>query len=140
MTKSVTLRRCASLEEAVVIASFLQANDIPAEVADRNMMQNEWMMNMALGGRVVVPDAFEARAEELLSQAETSMEEVPEDELVTAAEEVSEPLGRKDRWKVWSIVLFGMNLIVLPAMLAFIAIEKLRRGKSTPVLPESPAE
>ncbi|MAF59023.1 MAG: hypothetical protein CMK03_14130 [Ponticaulis sp.] len=125
MSKSITIRNCAFNEEAVVIAGYLQANGIPAVVADFNMAHNDWMMNMALGGRVSIPEGYEDEARALLSEAYMQPAETE-----TENEEAAS-VTRRDRWKVWPLLVAGGFVLSLPLMVGVWVAERFRRGQKT---------
>lgn len=125
MSKSITIRNCASNEEAVVIAGYLQANGIPTVVADFNMAHNDWMMNMALGGRVSIPEGYEDEARALLAEADMQPAETE-----TENEEVAS-VTRRDRWKVWPLLVAGGFVLSLPLMVGVWVAERFRRGQKT---------
>jgi hypothetical protein len=67
MSSSVTIRRCASLPEAVVVNGLLQAHGIPSSIDNYYHATNEWWYIPALGGVAVsVPQASSDLARQLI--------------------------------------------------------------------------
>ena len=59
--------RCLDATEAHLLCSCLKASGLPAMVADANLVQTHSLISVAVGGaRVMVPEAYVERAQEVL--------------------------------------------------------------------------
>jgi sugar/nucleoside kinase (ribokinase family) len=124
MSQNTVIRECGSIEEAVVLAGYLQANGIPAIVPDYNMAINQWMMSMANSCRVVVPSAAEDEANALLEKAESG-----ETVAMASDEQVTQQVKRRDRWKVWVLETLSLNYVFYVLIFGLIAFDRVRRGE-----------
>lgn len=124
MSQNTVIRECGSIEEAVVLAGYLQANGIPAIVPDYNMAINQWMMSMANSCRVVVPSAAEEEANALLAKADSG-----ETVTMTGDEQVTQQVKRRDRWKVWVFETLSLNYVFYVLIFGLIAFDRVRRGE-----------
>ncbi len=124
MSQNTVIRECGSIEEAVVLAGYLQANGIPAIVPDYNMAINQWMMSMANSCRVVVPSATEDEANALLAKAESGKTVA-----MAGDEQVTQQVKRRDRWKVWVFETLSLNYVFYVLIFGLIAFDRVRRGE-----------
>ena len=124
MSQNTVIRECGSIEEAVVLAGYLQANGIPAIVPDYNMAINHWIMNMANSCRVVVPSATEDEANALLAKADSG-----ETVAMAGDEQVTQQVKRRDRWKVWVFETLSLNYVFYVLIFGLIAFDRVRRGE-----------
>ena len=124
MSQNTVIRECGSIEEAVVLAGYLQANGIPAIVPDYNMAINHWIMNMANSCRVVIPSVHEDDAKALLAKAESG-----ETVAMTSDEQVTQQVKRRDRWKVWVFETICLNYVFYLLIFGLIAFDHVRRGE-----------
>ena len=124
MSQNTVIRECGSIEEAVVLAGYLQANGIPAIVPDYNMAINQWMMSMANSCRVVVPSAAEDEASALLAKAESG-----ETVAMAGDEQATQQVKRRDRWKVWVFETLSLNYVFYVLIFGLIAFDRVRRGE-----------
>ena len=124
MSQNTVIRECGSIEEAVVLAGYLQANGIPAIVPDYNMAINQWMMSMANSCRVVVPSATGDEANALLAKAESG-----ETVAMAGDEQATQQVKRRDRWKVWVFETLSLNYVFYGLIFGLIAFDRVRRGE-----------
>jgi hypothetical protein len=69
MTTLVTL---SNLNDAFILRSLLEANDIPTFLPDENTCQTDWDINALGGVRIQIPEEFEARAKIVLAEFKTN--------------------------------------------------------------------
>lgn len=92
-------------EEAEVMASALRAGGIDAFVGNRHHANVDWGWTIALGGmQVFVPRAKLAEAREAIRSRLKEAAEAPDPH--------AEPTKRRDRWKVWVVIVVSFLLPV----------------------------
>jgi hypothetical protein len=67
-----TLAALSSLNDAFILRSMLEANDIPTFLPDENTCQSDWDINALGGVRVQIPEEFEERAKIVLAEFRTN--------------------------------------------------------------------
>ena len=103
MSHSVIIRRCASLEEAAVINSILQAFGFQSVLGNWHHSHLNWEVMLALGGiDVRVPyseadDATNFLEERLINAQKCLKQEFPDLD--------TEPLYRS-RWRIWLLLAY----------------------------------
>ena len=79
--KLVTVRTYSLPWQADLARAALEAEEIPAFVADANTVSMNWLYSNAIGGvRLQVPESYAEAANETLSANENSSPSIPEDE------------------------------------------------------------
>jgi hypothetical protein len=92
-------------EEAEVMASALRAEGIDAFVGNRHHANVDWGWVIALGGmQVFVPRAKLAEAREAIRARLRDVAGNPDQD--------AEPTKRRDRWKVWTVIIVTLLLPV----------------------------
>lgn len=88
-------------EEAEVMASALRADGVDAFVGNAQHVQANWFYALALGGlQVMVPRSRIAEARALMRERlRDNADAYPE-----------EQVGRRDRWKLWLVVMVVYSL------------------------------
>lgn len=113
MSGAVTIRRCASAEEAAIVCTLLDDAGIPAALENWHHAMIDWGALQALGGvGVKVPAArFDEARQAIINYAETANERL--------AEEFPElepyPLQPK-RLRFYILIAFYTGLVFLPIM------------------------
>ena len=100
----------AMREEAEVMASALRAEGIDALVGNGQHINSDWHLTLALGGvQVLVP-------RQKLEEAKVTLGALLDE---ARAHSEDEPVGRRDRWKLWAVIGVYTGL---PALLALVAM------------------
>ena len=95
MPSLVKLRVCSSIEEAVVIKSLLDANDVDAWIDNYYHCTMDWPIVHALGGvSVTVPQHQFIDAVDVIATAES------------LSESVVTPLKKRHRWRALFLLLY----------------------------------
>ncbi|MEO1660521.1 MAG: hypothetical protein AAFR51_06005 [Pseudomonadota bacterium] len=121
MTRSVILRRCATLPEALICQALLTDRGFLASLDNAEHAAMDWGMVSALGGiqiRVPVSQADDAKkciidqvthADEILEQAALPGDDIPQ----------------KSRWKAVSMLLIYFGIIELVGSFGLIWLDKI---------------
>ncbi|WP_084418559.1 putative signal transducing protein [Henriciella litoralis] len=111
MSSSVTIRRCASLPEAVIVNGLLQAHGIPSSIDNYYHATNQWWYIPALGGVAVsVPQAnFDEARQLIIDHAAMGPELI---------EEIDGPYEEPRRYGVFAIWFMLLDYTLqIPTML-----------------------
>ena len=74
---AVTVRRCATLNEAHIVCGLLRSHGFEAAVEEANHAANDWFVVQALGGvRVSVPHAQLDSATQLIAEVMAASQQV----------------------------------------------------------------
>jgi hypothetical protein len=99
----------AMREEAEVMASALRAEGIDAILGNGLHMNTDWHLTLALGGvQVLVPGQKMEEARAVIRERIKDAAENPD----------GEPVGRRDRWKLWAVIAFSWGLPTLVGLAA----------------------
>ena len=99
---AVTVRRCATLNEAHIVCGLLRSHGFEAAVEEANHAANDWFVVQALGGvRVSVPHAQLDSATQLIA------------EVMAASQQVSDSANPESLRKPRSRVPLGAIVLVI---------------------------
>lgn len=99
----------AMREEAEVMASALRAEGIDAILGNGLHLNTDWHLTLALGGvQVLVPGQKIEEAKAVIRERIKDAAENPE----------GEPVGRRDRWKLWAAIACSWGLPALVGLAA----------------------
>jgi len=68
----ITLAALSNLNDAFILRSMLEANDIPAFLPDENSCQSDWEITATVGVRVQIPEEFAEKAKFVLAEFRTN--------------------------------------------------------------------
>ena len=118
--KLVTVGAYSMPWQADIARATLEAEDIPAFLADANMVSMNWLYSNAIGGiRVEVPEEFAEQAIKVLSSQSESIDDLPAEEEDAI---ICPKCGKKNvtivregrRWAFLSWLLVGFPMFYPP--------------------------
>ena len=116
-----TVSTYTTATEAYIAKGRLQAEGIPAYIADEHYIGAQWTISQALGGvRLQVPTSLESQALKIISEIEQGSYQVPLPKKLRESESTHCPKCNSDKtyqinwvWKL-SFVLMFMSILPLP--------------------------
>ena len=131
---SVAVNTFATIEEAQVVRSLLDANDIPAILDCAYHAQNDWFIVHALGGiRILVPEVCLAEARDVI--AKTTEEALSLHGVTLSQGRSDDRKKRRLRRVSLPLVFFGLpQAILLAVAFSLIATGIVRPAKTEPRL------
>lgn len=108
----ITIATRYSLDEALVLRSYLEGSGIPAFIPDEFMAQNAWTTITAIGGiRIQVPPEHEEAVRELIASANASASDAVSPVHCPYCDSTSvTPNDLSKRMALFSIIIFSLPL------------------------------